>query len=182
MSGSDDLEDLLEAAAGGDRRAFAALYQATSAKLFGVILRILVRHDWAEDVLQETYLAVWRHAGRFQARKGRPMTWLITIARNRALDRRRRERATVSFDDHPARETVADNAPSPLENTIQSAEARSLSACLEELEAVHRDCITLAYRDGLSHSELAARLDRPLGTVKSWIRRGQMQLKECLER
>lgn len=179
---SASLSTWLKAIAAGDRQAFESLYQATSAKLFGVILRILGRHDWSEEVLQEAYLAVWKSAGQFRDDRGTPMTWLITIARNRALDRRRREHGEIFVDDESKTETVADSQPSPLENAISSSEAQALHACLDELESAHRDCLALAYMEGLSHSELSARLERPLGTIKSWIRRAQAQLKDCLER
>jgi RNA polymerase sigma-70 factor (ECF subfamily) len=176
------LAELLSASAAGDRQAFARLYEATSAKLFGVILRIVGRRDRAEEALQEAYLRIWDHAADFDPRKGAPMTWMITIARNRACDWRRRDRGEAPVDDLTPLETAASGEPGPLDQAIAMDHARALQACLNQLEPTQRQCIVLAYRDGYTHQELAERLNAPLGTIKSWIRRGLLRLKECLER
>ena len=176
------LGELLSAIAAHDRSAFAPLYQATSAKLFGVALRILRNRQQAEEVLQEAYIRIWRHAADYRPEKGTPMTWMITIARNRALDRRRQQKPELLLDEAVARDETADPEPSPLARAISNEAGRALAACLEKLGADQRSCITLAYQEGYTHSELSARLDTPLGTVKSWIHRGLRHLKECLER
>ena len=177
-----DLVILLDQVAGGDRSAFQALYISTKAKLFGVVLRIIYNQDDAAEVLQEVYLRIWHHAAAYNADKGAPMTWMVAIARNRALDWRRRMRIEVSLDDAPQIEEEADEGPSPLQNAIASDDARQLYECMSELDDHQQRCLMLAYQEGLTHKELAIRLNQPLGTVKSWIRRGLLHLKECLER
>ena len=175
------LPELLKATANGDRAAFADVYTATRAKLYGVILRILKRNDWSDEVLQEVYLSIWNHAGSYKPGKGTPMTWMISIARNRALDRLRRDRGEQPLDE-VGHEAWADDAPDPLENAMNNARARVLRDCLDELEAKQRACIVLAFVEGYTHAELSTRLAAPIGTVKSWIRRSQAKLKDCLER
>ena len=173
------LNELLVAVAAGDRSAFAPLYQATSAKLFGVVLRILRNRQQAEEVLQEVYIRIWRRAADYRAEKGTPMTWMITIARNRSLDWRRRKQAEVPLDEQPGREDWG--GAGPRDWTAAHQDVLDLNRCLEELEEQQKDCILLAYCEGYTHQELAVRLDRPVGTVKSWIRRGQIRLKQCLD-
>lgn len=182
MDQDSSLPALLTATAGGDEKAFAALYNATRGKLFGVILRILSRRDWAEDVLQEAYVKIWRSAADYRPDKGAPITWMTAIARNSAIDRRRRERGELPLDAVADRDEWPDPEPSPLDWAIAGAEARRLMACLDELEAPQRDCIVMAMCEGYTHQELAERLDTPLGTIKSWIRRSLARLKDCLER
>lgn len=175
------LPELLKATANGDRAAFADLYVETRAKLYGVILRILKRNDLSDEVLQDVYLSIWHHAGSYRPGKGTPMTWMISIARNRALDRLRRDRGDVPLDE-VGHDTWADDGPSPLDNALNNARARILHDCLGELEAKQRACIVLAFVEGYTHAELSSRLETPIGTVKSWIRRSQAKLKDCLER
>lgn len=174
------LNELLVAVAAQDRSAFAPLYQATSAKLFGVTLRILRNRQQAEEVLQEVYIRIWRRAADYRPEKGTPMTWMITIARNRALDRRRQHKPELPLDEADGYSETVDPEPGPLAQAISSEQGRALAACLDVLAAEQRGCITLAYREGYTHAELAARFDTPLGTVKSWIHRGLRHLKECL--
>ena len=174
------LNELLVAVAAQDRSAFAPLYEATSAKLFGVTLRILRNRQQAEEVLQEVYIRIWRRAAACRPEKGTPMTWMITIARNRPLDRRRQQKPELPLDDVEGYAETADPEPSPLAQAIAGEQGRALAACLDELGAEQRGCITLAYREGFTHGELAARFDTLLGTVKSWIHRGLRYLKECL--
>ena len=182
MAEDPSLAELLAATAAKDEEAFGALYEATSARIFAVVLRIVTRRDWAEEVLQEVYITIWERADAYRPEKGAPMAWLTTIGRNRALDRLRRRRNEVPLEVIEGTESCVDPAPSPLDWSIAGAEARRLKACLDALEARQRDSILMAMVEGYTHSELASRFDCPLGTVKSWIRRGLQRLKVCLER
>jgi RNA polymerase sigma-70 factor (ECF subfamily) len=177
----DALPRLLAACAARDRTAFERLYRETSPKLFGVALRILRREDWAEDVLQECYVRIWDHAQDYRAGLAAPMTWMTSIVRNRCLDWLRRPNLEVIDEEGELIEAAASNAPGPLDELESAGKARALKKCLETLDARQRQAIALAYYDGLSHSELAAHLREPLGTVKTWVRRGLLRLKSCLE-
>jgi RNA polymerase sigma-70 factor (ECF subfamily) len=179
-SRSTSLEVLIAAVARGDRAAFADLYAATSPQLFAVALRILKRRDRAEEALQDAYVSLWRRAGDYRPARGSAFAWMASIVRYRAIDLVRRDRALVPLDDAPERATWADPGPSPFDAASASAEARRLKACLDSLEEKPRAAIMMAYYEGLTHEELAGRLATPLGTVKSWIRRGLAKLKECL--
>ena len=175
------LGELLARCALNDQQAFAALYRACAPKLFAVAVRITRRRDWAEDVLQESFVNIWHHAGGYDAAKSAPMTWMTTIVRNRALDWLRRPRETAD-DDYDSRvAALADDRPGPEEAFIRSTDAGKLARCLQELTEDQRRSITLAFFYGLSHGELASQVDRPLGTVKTWIRRGLERLKQCME-
>lgn len=173
--------ELLLATAAGDRRAFAELYAQTGGQLFGLAQRMLRNRAAAEEVIQEGYVRIWTRAGDFDPARGAALSWMVTIVRNLALDRLRRERAAVPIDSVPEREHWADPGPDPLASAMASAEARALRRCLDQLEDGPRRVLTLAYWNGMSHEELAAHIDAPLGTVKSWIRRGLARLKGCLE-
>jgi RNA polymerase sigma-70 factor (ECF subfamily) len=174
----------------GDRAAFAALYKAVSAPLLGVILRIQRDRAQAEDVLQEIFVNIWRAAQGFDAARAQPMTWLTSIARNRAIDSLRRgktEVATVtslSGDDDDEGPNLVDTLPSELDGPMQALEqasqAKAVSRCIGTLSAEQQQCVALAYYQGLSHSEVAQHLKQPLGTVKSWVRRALISLKDCL--
>ena len=188
---SHELAALLSRVGLGDRAAFATLYKQTAAHLMGVVVRINRDRAQAEDVLQEVYVNVWRAAGRFDAAMSQPMTWLTSVARNRAIDSlRRRQTApqTVSTalgtDDDPddMLQYQASDAPGPLELLARAGEAHALTACLGELSGEQQQSLALAFYQGLSHAEVAAHLRQPLGTVKSWLRRGLQALKACLER
>jgi RNA polymerase sigma-70 factor (ECF subfamily) len=187
MSDSDTLRQNLARVALGDRAAFQRVYEATSAHLFGVALRILNRRDLAEDVLQEAFVNVWHHAGSYQAAASQPMTWLISIVRNKALDFLRagqRHEAdsldTGDDEDSPARE-VADERPNPMQLLEQATDALQIRGCMDGLDASHRQSLALAYYHGMSHSEVAEHMRAPLGSVKAWVRRGLERLKRCLE-
>ena len=173
-------ELVASAVAGGDRDALRAVYDRTSAKLFGVCLRILGSREEAEDVLQDVYLTVWNKAHSFDPTRASPITWLATIARNRSIDRRRA--AGPRILDRPVDEAVdiADTAPDALASLETSDEARRLRDCLGTLEAPAREAIVSAFFGGQTYDELAAERGLPLGTVKSTIRRGLMRLKGCL--
>jgi len=164
-----------------NQRAFAELYQLTSAKLYGVALRILRRQDWAEEVLQECYVNVWNHAGDYAAARSAPLTWMTSIVRNRCLDWLRRPRTETTGEEYDiAVEAWQDDAPGPMEQLMAATEAAALARCLQQLEAKQRQSIMLAFFNGLSHSELANHMKQPLGTVKTWVRRGLERLKGCL--
>lgn len=180
-AGEGELPLLLARCAAGDRAALEAFYRRTSAAVFGRVLRLVRDRGVAEEVLQETYLAVWRHAARFDRNAGSPMTWVTAIARYRALDRIQGRRPTLSLDESDASER-ADPAPSPLEEVMSSEQRRTLERCLDELEEEARRSILLAFWRGFSYAEVAAAIGRPEGTVKSWIRRGLARLKGCVER
>lgn len=175
-----DLARLLDRIAEGDRAAFQAVYDATSAKLFGVVLRILRDRDVAEDILQEAYVRIWDNAARFDATKASPITWMATIARNRAIDEVRRRRPRLS-DDAEALERIADPAPSPARQAEAREDLGRLDDCLKALEGERAQMVRLAYLDGLSREELAVRFGHPVGTIKSWLRRSLMQLRDCMD-
>lgn len=181
---SDRLHELLARTTLGDRTAFAALYQATAAKLYGVLLRILRDRTVADDALQEVFVRVWQRAGDYHAGRGSVMTWLVSIARHRAIDQLRRAAAGPQpVDDADALiDGIAAEGEDPLQAAHRVTEDARLAACLGQLEAQRRACLVLAYGDGYTHEELALRLGAPVGTVKSWIRRGLQTLRACLER
>jgi len=136
----------------------------------------------AEEVLQESFVNIWHHAGSYVATKSQPLTWMTSIVRNRCLDQmRRREVDTVTIDDEEPGMMLADDRPGPMEMLLSSADALAVKSCVERLEAGQKQAITLAFYQGLSHSELASHLRQPLGTVKSWVRRGLERLKACLD-
>jgi RNA polymerase sigma-70 factor (ECF subfamily) len=165
-----------------DQRAFAELYRHTSAKLFGVALRILRRQDWAEEVLQESFVNIWNHVSEYNPAKSAPLTWMTAIVRNRALDWMRRPNLERGGEDYQLLvEMVPDEGRGPEAVLGDSRDARALADCLGQLPARQRQSITLAYVHGLSHGELAQHMEEPLGTVKTWIRRGLEKLKGCLD-
>lgn len=166
--------------------ALRQLYDLTSSKLYGLALRVVGNREWAEDVLQETFLNVWRIAGDYRSSLSPPMAWLGIIVRSRALDflrRRTSERAdaAVELDDAIA-DTTAGDAPDPMDTTQASEQAWALHECLRKLDGRQREVVSLAYLRDLSHSELAEQLKLPLGTVKTWIRRALDQLRGCMAR
>jgi RNA polymerase sigma factor (sigma-70 family) len=189
---SRELAQLLARAGLGDRAAFATLYERTSAHLFAVVLRINRDRAQAEDILQEVYVNVWRSAQSFDAAQSQPLTWLTSIARNRAIDSLRRAQSQPQIQAAPtsggddAEETdvydkLADDSAGPLELLSRASDARALSHCMEGLSSQQRQSVALAFFDGLSHAEVADQLRQPLGTVKSWVRRALIALKGCLE-
>jgi RNA polymerase sigma-70 factor, ECF subfamily len=172
----------LHRVAGGDRAALRLVYDMTAAKLFGVCLRILKDRSEAEDVLQEVYITVWRKAGAFDATRASPVTWLVAIARNRSIDRVRASGGPRLNEPIEAAENISD--PMPLASDLIETEQRTgrLHGCLDELEVRQSAAIRSAFMDGLTYEALAMRAGVPLGTMKSWIRRGLAKLRECLER
>jgi RNA polymerase sigma-70 factor (ECF subfamily) len=170
---------LLQRVAERDREAFSALYTATSAKLYGIILRISRRRDIADEVLQEVYVQIWERAAYYDASKGSPITWMVAIARNRALDEARRKKA-VSIEDTPEVLGIADEEEHPLDRVEKSQQLLRLSQCLDALDSDRREVVLLAYREGMSREALGQRFSRPPATIKSWLRRSLLQLRDCL--
>ena len=175
------LAELLAKSALGDRRAFAALYEATRAKLFAVSLRIVRERALAEEALQDGFVNIWNHASDYAQARSAPMTWMTAIVRNRSLDIVRRVREAPDVDDALAA-NLADDGPAAVDTLARRADEHALHECLQELEADQRQSIALAFFHGLSHSELAAHLRKPLGTVKTHVRRGLLRLRDCLAR
>jgi RNA polymerase sigma-70 factor (ECF subfamily) len=173
-----ELVAALQGTARGDREAFRTVYTATSLKLYGIVVRILGRRDLADEVLQEVYIRVWQRAGDFDAASGSPITWLATIARNLALDEARRK-TPRSLEEFPEiLQLPSDDDPSA--NQERNEDARRLQACLERLEPEKRELVLLAYHYGMTREEISARINRPVATVKTWLRRSLEQLRTCL--
>lgn len=177
---SGNLAGAMAAVARDEHAAFRVIYENTSAKLYGICLRLLGDEAEAQDVLQEVYVTVWRKAGQFDPAKASVITWLATLARNRSIDRLRARRAPA--DDLDAAEEIADDGRSAFEVVEQEQDAARLAHCLEELEERARLMIRSAFFEGATYADLAAREEVPLGTMKSWIRRGLLRLRGCLER
>ncbi|MFZ1727023.1 MAG: sigma-70 family RNA polymerase sigma factor [Albidovulum sp.] len=176
---ADPISDLLTQVVARDRAAFRALYAAASAKLFGVALRILKDRSEAEDALQEVFTRVWLKAHRFDPARARGMTWLIAIARNHAIDRLRARPDRTDGDDALA--FVADPTPGVEKQLVAKGEAGRIADCFDTLEPEKSAAIRGAYLDGFSYDDLSRRHDVPLNTMRSWLRRGLLKLKECLE-
>lgn len=185
MAAIDDrlrLTQALADVARGDRSALKLLYDKTAPKLLGVCLRILEDRAEAEDVLQETYIAVWNRAGAYDAERGlSPITWLATIARNKAIDRVRATRRPREARPLDEASEIPDESPSA-EDAVEALQISGrLSECLGSLDPTHADAVRTAFFDGLTYEALAQRMSVPTGTMKSWIRRSLMRLKTCLE-
>ena len=179
---AEQLSDLLARCALRDQRALATLYQFSSAKLFAVAVRITRRRDWAEEVLQEAFVNIWNHAASYNSSKSAPMTWMTAIVRNRALDWLRRPREVEIDEEHEElMASIPDESPGPEELLLRSLEAGELAECMKTLTEEQQRGITLAFFYGLSHGELAQQMRKPLGTVKTWIRRGLDRLKGCID-
>ncbi len=179
---ADRLAGLLARTGLGDREAFAELYRASSPKLFGVSLRIVRERQLAEEVLQDSFIAIWNHATDYSRARSAPITWMATIVRNRSFDLLRRGSREVEDVDEFHAGLLVDEAASPPADLERAAGRHAIRDCLGELEAEQRQSVSLAFFHGLSHSELAAHLRKPLGTVKTHIRRGLLRLKDCLAR
>ena len=180
----DTLAALLARVAREDSAALRSLYDLTASKLFGVALRIVVKREWAEEALQDAFINIWRYAGDYREGLSAPMTWMAAIVRNRALDCLRRQKAngaavetewSATLDD-----VLAGNDRDPADATLLSEEARQLAICMRRLDANQRQAVALAYLRDQSHSEIADALGVPLGTVKSWVRRGLEKLRTCM--
>ena len=162
-----------------DREAFRELYTLTSAKLFGITLRICGERQAAEDVLHDVYITIWKRASGWEPGRASPITWLATIARNRAIDWRRSQgvRRTSALDEAP---DIADPGPSAERALLANEDTQRLLDCLDGLDGQHRDAIRTAFFEGVTYAELAIARSVPLGTMKSWVRRGLARLKDCL--
>ena len=172
------LERLIIAAARQDRAAFTALYTQTAAKLFGIALRIIGQRELAEEVLQESFVAVWQRANDYDRTRGSAMAWLVTIVRHCAIDQLRRSAARPENRSASTEALLALVSP---ESADIRAELGALQRCLDELDQGPRRAVVLAYCYGLTRDELASRLAVPVGTVKSWLRRSLERLKRCLD-
>lgn len=170
---------LLERVAQQDRSAFRSLYNDTGPKLMGVLIRILGTRSEAEDALQEVFTRVWLRAGRFDPSRGAGMTWLVALSRNHAIDRLRARKPEQSDDDAAA--LIPDTSPRAENKLIAKGEARRVSECFATLEPSRADAVRGAYLDGLSYDALALRHNIPLNTMRTWLRRSLLKLKECLE-
>lgn len=181
-----ELIALLDRVAAQDHEALRALYGRCAGKLYGLALRVVVNREWAEDVLQEAFLGIWRTAADYRATLSPPMAWMGLLVRSRALDFLRRRAAERSHLTQELDDTLADSlegdSPSPMDTAQASEQAWALHQCLGQLENKQREVVSLAYVRDLSHNELAAQLKLPLGTVKTWIRRGLDQLRRCMAR
>jgi RNA polymerase sigma-70 factor (ECF subfamily) len=180
MTRRQDIEDMILRVALQDRSAFEALYSATSAKLFGIILRVLKDRAAAEEVLQEVYLRLWQGgAETFATGKASPISWLATIARNRSIDRLRKKRHSSLLEDAPE---IAEPGLGPEGLAIAASERAQINGCLDELKPDRAAAVRGAYLDGDTYADLAARFDVPLNTMRTWLRRSLISLKDCLSK
>ncbi len=173
----DTLNELLTACAEGDRSAFARLYKLSAPMMFAIALRTLRQRDLAEEVLQDAFIAIWNKAAQFDPDRGQAMAWMITIVRRKAIDtlraKGRQPKVTATLED------LAEVLPDPAASKPSFAGA--MEQCQERLKVQQQQAIRMAYYYGLTHEELAVQLKSPLGTTKSWVRRGLLQMKECLD-
>ncbi len=175
------LDKLLKDIALGNRQAFEKLYRDSSPQLFAICLRIVSQRSEAEDVLQEVFATVWRKAAQFDVERAGAMSWMAMIARNKAIDRLRSQPQARKFEPLELADEIADPIASPQRDAQAAGERDRLDECMKRLDDRRRSLIRAAFFDGSTYEELAARVGSPLGTVKSWIRRGLLQLRECLE-
>ncbi len=176
----EELFRLIALSGQGDRAAFQALYEATSSKLFGLSLRILNRRDLAEEALQDSFINIWHHAQNYRPEKAAVMTWMTTIVRNKCFDLLRAMPQEAQLLDETSLDDWASDDLSPLEKATEKSESKALLNCLNTLAPLQRQAIAMSYFKGLPHEELARQLTQPLGTIKTWIRRGLQVLKNCL--
>jgi len=182
MSTQAELVWLVAAVARGDEDAFKRLYDATRAKLYGVVLRILRRPELAEEVMQETYLKVWTTADKFDPTLASPITWMVAMARNRAIDiMRKRGETSIEEEGPEALAVAAENAAPPARREMTD-ELKRLLACLGKLDPEKQRIVLLAYYSGWSREQLADKLDIPVNTIKTWLRRSLIEIRECLQR
>lgn len=174
------LDALLVDVAAGSRNAFESLYRATAPRLLGVCLRVLSDRDEAEDVLQEVFTTIWHKAHQFDPARASPIAWLAMIARNKAIDRLRAAPARGTLAPIEYADDIPDAGATPLQTAVSADERARLEACMQQLDARRQSLIRAAFFEGSTYEELSQRIASPLGSVKSWIRRGLLQLRECL--
>ena len=179
ISDAEYLKKLLAQCSLGNRRAFETLYRSVAPRLQSVALHCMGRRDLAEEVVQESFVRIWHNASRYEPRLSAPLTWMITITRHQAIDQLRKQRELPLSD--VQQDALADESPGADEQLDTARQAKALNQCLEQLEGQQRQTITTAYFHGHSASELAEQLAAPIGSVKSWIRRGMERLRRCLE-
>jgi len=177
---ASELVTIVKRVAQRDRDAFAALYKATAAKLYGVVLRILYRPDLSDEVLQDVYLKIWDKAADFDATKSSVITWMVTIARNRALDIKRRKQPQ-SVEDLPESVEIAAESDDPLQSRELREALQQVNLCMQGIEQPKRDMVLLAYLHGLSREQLAQKFNAPVATIKTWLHRSLAQLRLCLQ-
>lgn len=180
MAQLSEIEDWLLQIGLGNRTAFNSLYDATSAKLFGVCLRILNNREEAEEILQEAFVRIWQNADRFASNGYSPMTWLITLTRNLAIDRLRTRKAQT--EDIEIQRDLRDAGPTPEQSAVATSERRQIDHCLDELDDPKAGAVRGAYLDGETYEDLAARYAVPVNTMRTWLRRSLLKLRECLTR
>lgn len=180
-TGKELLIMLLRQSANGNRAAFSRLYELTCAKLFGITIRILGRSDLAEEALQECYVAIWQRAADFAPERSSPISWMATIARNKAIDKKRLKAERISADGMELDDGFISDIAGPLEDTLRSEQLQALTDCLKELPEERRQMILLAYLQGYSREEIATQFSRPVATVKTILRRSLAALKGCLD-
>lgn len=179
MANQAELMNLLQATARGDQQSFRQLYVNTAPKLYSLCLRMLKNREWAEEVLQEAFVKIWHHASEYHQDRGNVTTWLTSIVRYRALDHLRAHKPTDSLDEQALERTS--NDPGPLEWLTKGDELNALELCLDQLTDQQKQLIIMSFMEGLTHQELMQRIPSPLGTIKSWIRRGLQSLRRCLQ-
>ncbi len=176
-----EVEALLGRCALRDQRALAELYEAVSARVLGLLLRMLKNRAVAEEALQDVMVRVWQRSDQYSAYRGRALTWILSIARYRAIDLLRAQRMQVTLDEVPE-EALADPDAEEFSQAVSSQRSRrALDDCMQRLTPEQQRCLSLAYVDGFSQDEIAAAIESPLGTVKSWVRRGLASLKRCMD-
>jgi RNA polymerase sigma-70 factor (ECF subfamily) len=179
MTGETDLDNAIAGCAGGDRTALRLIYDHEGPRMLGVAMRLLKRRALAEEAVQDAFVLIWKHAGSFDPAKGNARTWMYAILRHRSLNILRSE-SRVETSAEPIAETAASDEEDPETIVGRLSDAAKLRKCLETLDSSRRKAIVLSYVHGLSHADLAIRLNMPLGTVKSWLRRSLISLRECM--
>ncbi len=180
MDNKQQLDDLLARTALGDQSAFDLLYQHTSSLLYAIAFKILKKTEYAEEALQEAYVRIWHNAGEYNSEKGAVLTWMGSIVRYRCLDMLRKVKPEESIHGKSEYIIMEDEDPGPLEQALMAGDARALMDCIESLQEKQRRSILMAFYEGLTHEQLSRYLSVPLGTVKSWVRRGLDKIRECL--
>lgn len=177
---ADRLFRLLSSSALGDKQAFEELYNLSSPKLYAVCLKIMGRKDLAEEALQDAFINIWHHAQNYRPDKAAVMTWMVTIVRNKCFDMLRDRPQELDLKEDVFYEQWASDDLGPFEKTAEKSEVRALLSCMKTLSPTQRQAIVLSYFHGMAHEQLAMHLAQPLGSIKTWVRRGLIALKSCL--